>query len=58
VIPEGEHTVELRFEPDSYYEDMKISYAAITILYLAIIAGFILSNKQSIIKQLKNRKLS
>ena len=37
VIPEGNHEVELRFEPDSYYENITISYASLGIIYLVII---------------------
>ena len=37
IVPEGNHEVELRFEPDSYYENIKISYASLGIIYIVII---------------------
>jgi hypothetical protein len=37
IVPEGNHEVVLRFEPDSYYENITISYASLGIIYLAII---------------------
>lgn len=41
AVPEGEHVVEFRFEPDSYYIGNKISLASSLILLLAL-AGIVL----------------
>ena len=37
VIPEGEHVIEFKFEPDSYYFGNKISYASSLLLILVLI---------------------
>ncbi|HRX12602.1 MAG TPA: hypothetical protein P5210_13170, partial [Draconibacterium sp.] len=39
VLPAGEHTVEFKFHPKSYYTGNKISLASSILLLLAI-AGF------------------
>ncbi len=48
VLPAGAHQVVLRFEPDSYYKNVKISYASLGIIYLILLA--------SLIRYLLNRK--
>ena len=54
VVPAGNHKIEVRFEPDSYFRNMKISYASLGILYIIILFGLyrekgaiILKKKQS-----------
>jgi len=37
VVPEGNHKVELRFEPASYYKNITVSYASLGIIYIVII---------------------
>jgi len=41
IVSEGNHEVELRFEPESYYENIKISYASLGIIYIVIIFSVI-----------------
>ncbi len=36
VVPAGTHTVSLRFEPDSYFKDIRIATVSVWILYLII----------------------
>jgi len=36
IVPAGKHEIVLAFEPDSYFCDIKISYASLSILYLVI----------------------
>jgi hypothetical protein len=40
VVSAGNHKIELNFEPNSYYRNVKISYASLGILYLVILLGF------------------
>ncbi|NQU85689.1 MAG: YfhO family protein [Mariniphaga sp.] len=40
VVPQGEHFIEFKFEPKSYFTGNKISYAS-SIILLLIIAGYI-----------------
>ncbi|MBN1820709.1 MAG: YfhO family protein [Prolixibacteraceae bacterium] len=40
VVPQGEHQVEFKFEPKSYYIGNKVSYAS-SIILLLIIIGFV-----------------
>jgi hypothetical protein len=37
ILSAGKHEVELRFEPDSYYENITMSYASLGIIYVVII---------------------
>ncbi|WP_457565429.1 6-pyruvoyl-tetrahydropterin synthase-related protein [Caldithrix abyssi] len=49
VVPAGEHTVVLKFEPDSYFRNIKISYASLGIIYLILLgslAGHVLRRKK------------
>ncbi|MDD2381201.1 MAG: YfhO family protein [Mariniphaga sp.] len=48
IIPAGNHTIEFKFEPDSYYTGNKISFASSILLILAI-AGYAFA-------QMRNRK--
>ena len=41
ILPEGNHEVELRFEPDSYYENITLSYASLGIIYIVIIISVV-----------------
>jgi len=50
VIPAGNHKIELNFEPDSYYRNVKISYASLGILYLVILFGLYKEKGAEILK--------
>ena len=41
IVPAGNHEVELRFEPDSYFENIRISYASLGIIYLVIVLSVV-----------------
>lgn len=41
IMPQGNHKVELRFEPDSYFQDITLSYASLGIIYLVIIFSLV-----------------
>ena len=41
VVPEGEHRVTLKFHPDSYFRNIKISYASLGIIYLILVISLI-----------------
>jgi len=41
VIPEGEHILEFKFEPRSYYLGQKIAKASSILLILLVIGGFV-----------------
>ena len=42
LIPQGEHEVEFRFEPESYYMGNKVSLASSLVLLLALAGvGFV-----------------
>ncbi len=47
VVPEGEHKVELRFEPESYDRNIKLSYASLGIIYLVIVFSLFLNFRRS-----------
>ena len=49
VVPAGEHRVMLKFHPDSYFRDIKISYASLGIIYLILLGSlirFVLTKKR------------
>jgi hypothetical protein len=54
ILPAGEHTVEFKFHPKSYYTGNKVSLASSLLLILAI-AGYAFSEYR---KKSKNRKTS
>ncbi|MEJ2055563.1 MAG: YfhO family protein, partial [Calditrichaceae bacterium] len=37
IVPPGEHNIDMRFEPDSYFRDIKIAYASLGVLYATIL---------------------
>ncbi len=41
VVPAGRHTVTMRFAPDSYYNDIRIAWISVGILYLVVFASLI-----------------
>ncbi len=41
VVPEGEHQIDLKFEPDSYFRDIKISYASLGVIYLILLVSLV-----------------
>lgn len=41
VVPAGEHQVLLKFAPDSYFKNIKISYASLGIIYLILLVSLI-----------------
>ena len=41
VVPAGHHTIDLRFEPDSYYRDVTIATVSAGIIYLTILLTLI-----------------
>lgn len=53
VIPEGRHSVELKFEPDSFKRNVRISYASLSILYLIILVFFLHGYKDHLLKLIK-----
>ena len=36
IVPEGQHEIVLSFEPDSYFNNVKLSYASLTVIYVVI----------------------
>ncbi len=41
VVPAGEHQVVLKFAPDSYFKNIKISYASLGIIYLILLGSLV-----------------
>jgi uncharacterized membrane protein YfhO len=39
VVPQGKHKIEVLFHPDSYFRNVRISYASLSIIYLLIVFG-------------------
>jgi len=48
IMPEGQHRVILRFEPESYYRNIRYAKISSWILYLIILSSFILKYKDKI----------
>ncbi|NJK85429.1 MAG: hypothetical protein HC906_05150 [Bacteroidales bacterium] len=44
-VPAGEHTIEFRFEPESYYLGRKLSFAGSILIILFILGGLLLNWK-------------
>lgn len=53
IFPAGEHEVDLRFEPDSYYNNIRISYASAGILYITILLSLLYTYKSKLSDLLK-----
>ena len=56
IFPAGEHEVALRFEPDSYYNNIRISYASTGILYITILLSLLYTYKGKLSDLLKRDK--
>ena len=52
ILPKGNHNVDLRFEPDSYFIYKKLSYASLGIIYLIIIISSIMTYKDNILRKI------
>jgi hypothetical protein len=50
IVPPGEHAVTLRFEPDSYYNNLAISYASMSLIYLLILAGLLYHHRERLVQ--------
>jgi uncharacterized membrane protein YfhO len=53
IIPAGNHSIVLRFDPDSFNLNLKISYASAGILYIIVIISLIMMYKDIILEKLK-----
>ncbi|MBD3223797.1 MAG: hypothetical protein GF313_03660 [Caldithrix sp.] len=56
IMRPGEHRVEMRFEPDSYYNNLKLSYASVSILYVTILVSLLVAYRERIRKWLHGLK--
>jgi len=56
LFPPGEHKVDFRFEPESFYKYIKISYASASILYIAILLSLIFTYKERFLDLLNRGK--
>ncbi|NOX88744.1 MAG: hypothetical protein GXO77_06940 [Calditrichaeota bacterium] len=43
IVPAGRHKVEMKFHPDSYFKNIKISYASLGLIYLVIVGWLVQS---------------
>jgi hypothetical protein len=55
IIPAGKHTVHLSFDPDSYNDNIYISYASAGILYIIVILSLIMMFKDKFRAILKRK---
>ena len=46
IVPEGQHKIQMLFEPDSYYFYIKLSYTAAGILYVIVLISLITRYKE------------
>jgi uncharacterized membrane protein YfhO len=53
IFPPGEHEVALRFEPESYYDNIKISYASAGILYITILLSLLYTYRGKLLNLIK-----
>ncbi len=56
VVPAGAHEVQMRFHPDSYYQNVRIARASLTIIYLTIVASLIVQYRTRIREWLQKVK--
>jgi uncharacterized membrane protein YfhO len=49
IVPAGEHRVELRFEPDSYFKNIWLASLSSGVLYVVIAVSLIINYKQKIL---------
>lgn len=52
IVPEGKHEIVVVFEPDSYYNNIKIAYASVGSLYFIILISLLLDYRK---KYLSNK---
>ena len=55
VVPAGKHTIEMRFEPDSFYRGEKISYAASGLILLLCAGALFFSFKTADLTNRQNK---
>jgi len=55
-VPAGQHIVEMRFEPPSYYSYIRYASVSAGIIYLIILASLILNYRERIFALIKNKR--
>ena len=53
VVPAGNHRIEVRFEPENYYRNIKIAGISVGIIYLSILFSLFLRYKDPIMSRIK-----
>jgi hypothetical protein len=56
ILPQGEHQVDVRFAPDSYYQYIKLSYASAGLLYFIIFLSLMMTYKDKWMGLLKKSR--
>jgi hypothetical protein len=56
IIPAGEHKIDLRFEPDSYYNDIRMACFSLGILYIVIAISLIINYKEKLVSLFSREK--
>jgi hypothetical protein len=55
VVPPGKHSIRMNFDPDSYSNNIKISYASAGILYIIVILSLIMMYREKFIVLLQSK---
>lgn len=56
IIPEGKHTIEFKFEPDTYYTGQNIAIVTSILVILLVLGGLGLEIKKSLSQQKEDQK--
>jgi hypothetical protein len=53
IVPEGKHTIELQFAPDSYHNNVRKANFSLLIIYLSIIVSLLIHNREKLVNVIK-----
>lgn len=53
IVPEGNHKIEIRFEPDSYFSNIRVATVSSITIYLIIVSVLLFAHRETILNKIR-----